>query len=336
MKRFCRRWCLKVALYICGGFFLFKHIIYRLSTCGRDPVATMDMNFTSNPVSYMATKQDVYVVNNIHICEGIKSLKTLVLVHSAVRHFDRRLSFRETWANYKLFSSNFMRVVFVLGTTEDREIQNRIMKESSENGDIVQGDFLDVYRNLSHKAITGLRWIHERCSQAQFIVKVDDDVFLNVFTLFNLLTKEFSGKDRHIWCHMLPGRNDAIPRKGTKWDVAPNEFQDFVCYPFAFCRGYIVIYTSDIVSGLFEKAKSTPLFHLDDVFVYGMLAAKTGDISHTFLENINANETESMDCFQQKRSKCSYFVSRVDDPRVMKQFWEIILRENNSYIAAHL
>lgn len=305
--------------------FLTLQLWYTYQPCIHDPVPHRFTNFTTNPVSPMATSYSPFKLNNKHIC-NVKPLKMLVLVHSATRHFDRRVSFRETWANTELFSGKDLRVVFVLGATADEMLQTQIEAEGSQYGDIVQGDFIDAYVNLTHKAITGLRWVADHCSQAQFIVKVDDDVFLNVFQLFQLITSDFQFKQRSIWCHMLPERTDVIPRSGTKWDVAKSEFQNYMCYPFAFCRGYAVIFTADLVTSLFEESKTTPFFHLDDVFVYGMLATRVGNVRHESLAHLSANETDSMQCFLHHET-CDNFVSRVDQPTVMNLFWNRIVSE---------
>lgn len=267
----------------------------------------------------MTTLQKPFAIENRNIC-NVNRLTCLIVVHSATYHFDRRKSFRKTWANYKQFPNHQMRVVFVLGTTFDARTQTLIEMENNEHGDIVQGNFVDSYQNLTHKAVTGLRWINENCPQAQFIVKVDDDVFLNVFHLFHLIENEFQNKRKHIWCHMLPERTDIIPRIDTKWDVPVNEFHNLKCYPFGFCRGYFVVYTNDLITSLFNQSKMTPFFHLDDVYLYGMLPARVGGVNHVYLDNLNSNESESLACFMQETT-CEYFVSRVDNQLVMEIFW---------------
>ena len=63
--------------------------------------------------------------------------------------------------------------------------------ESQEFGDLVQGNYLDTYRlvnslthclvfvlsyrNLTYKNVMGKMWIATFCSQAELVVKADDD-----------------------------------------------------------------------------------------------------------------------------------------------------------------
>ena len=71
--------------------------------------------------------------------------------------------------------------MFCTGSTFDENIQRSLEEESQEYGDLVQGDFLDNYYNLSYKGIMGNLWVAEFCSQAEFLVKTDDDMFVDMY-----------------------------------------------------------------------------------------------------------------------------------------------------------
>ena len=73
------------------------------------------------------------------------------------------------------------RLVFLLGATKDAALQRSLEMESRRHGDLVQGDFLDTYHNLSYKEIMGNLWISEFCEQAEFVVKTDDDQFIDLY-----------------------------------------------------------------------------------------------------------------------------------------------------------
>ena len=59
--------------------------------------------------------------------------------------------------------------------------------ESADHGDLVQGSFTDSYRNLTYKNVMGLLWVTQFCSHAQYIVKTDDDMFLDIFEIWFLI-----------------------------------------------------------------------------------------------------------------------------------------------------
>ena len=69
----------------------------------------------------------------------------------------------------------------IKGLTSDEKQQNLIMKENIQYADIVQGNFVDKYRNISYKATMGNLWVSEFCEQAEFVVKADDDTCVDIF-----------------------------------------------------------------------------------------------------------------------------------------------------------
>ena len=72
-------------------------------------------------------------------------------------------------------------------------VYKEIKEENYLHGDLVQGNFIDSYRNLTHKGVMGLRSVTENCEQAQFIVKIDDDMCVNTFLVIeNVLVKHLN------------------------------------------------------------------------------------------------------------------------------------------------
>ena len=82
--------------------------------------------------------------------------------------------------------------MFCTGSTLDENIQRSLEEESQEYGDLVQGDFLDNYYNLSYKAIMGNLWVAEFCSQAQFVVKTDDDMYVDLYEVHTLTRRHLT------------------------------------------------------------------------------------------------------------------------------------------------
>ena len=67
--------------------------------------------------------------------------------------------------------------------------------------DLVQGNFIDSYKNLTLKAVLGLRWLSQYCSDAPFAIKTDDDTFLNIFEMVRLM-EENVNKSRVFFLHV--------------------------------------------------------------------------------------------------------------------------------------
>lgn len=81
-----------------------------------------------------------------------------------------------------------LKVIFLLGQTPSNETQSQIIAESDQFGDIVQESFLDSYNNLTLKSVMLLKWVTNNClDRVRFIMKCDDDVFVNVPNLLHIL-----------------------------------------------------------------------------------------------------------------------------------------------------
>ena len=76
-------------------------------------------------------------------------------------------------------SSATLRLVFLLGATTDRQLQESIGRENDEHHDIVQGEFLDIYRNLSYKNIMGKLWVSEFRQQVCLMIEEDPEVLIS-------------------------------------------------------------------------------------------------------------------------------------------------------------
>jgi hypothetical protein len=63
-----------------------------------------------------------------------------------------------------------------------------VVAEGTIYRDLVVFDMIDTYRNLSLKSLLGLHWVNEFCAETRFVLKVDDDVYVNLRTIIiNLL-----------------------------------------------------------------------------------------------------------------------------------------------------
>ena len=65
-------------------------------------------------------------------------------------------------------------------------VQLQIEVESQTYGDLVQGGFMDSYHNLSYKNLFGKMWVSEFCEQAEFVVKTDDDMYVDLYAVYKI------------------------------------------------------------------------------------------------------------------------------------------------------
>lgn len=63
------------------------------------------------------------------------------------------------------------------------------MKESVQYKDVIIEDVLDNYNYLTIKSIYMLKWVKKNCMQARFLMKSDDDTYINLKSLSDFASK---------------------------------------------------------------------------------------------------------------------------------------------------
>lgn len=207
------------------------------------------------------------------LCNESNTPLVLAIVHSSPTHFSNRRAIRKTWGRE-------MHVVFLIGET-DNVTQQYLNDENSKHHDLIQGSFLDTYRNLTYKHVMGLKWLTYYCRTARYILKLDDDVFVNFRNLNDLLVRQLSslGARRLIMCKLLIS-GVAKRTYRSKWRVTPAEYPNRR-YP-NYCPGWAILYSPDVVFALYCEAQRTPYFWIDDVHITGTLALQA-NLTHTSL-----------------------------------------------------
>ncbi len=81
------------------------------------------------------------------------------------------------WANKNLAQG--LRVLFVVGKSSNETINKKLKEEYQIYGDIIQEDFADTYKNLTLKTIMSIKWASTYCSNAKYLLKIDDDMIVN-------------------------------------------------------------------------------------------------------------------------------------------------------------
>jgi hypothetical protein len=115
----------------------------------------------------------------------------LIVVHSAARNLQKRQVIRDTWANVTSYKGLSIRTVFVIGQTTDRN-ETRLDREQRKHGDILKGDFVDTYRNLTRKMVFWMQWVDSCCPDVEFIMKCDDDVVIVPETTIDFIHDQMS------------------------------------------------------------------------------------------------------------------------------------------------
>lgn len=208
-----------------------------------------------------------------------KDTYMIVLVHSLHSYRDRRDAIRSTWGGaaqngtWPLYGSLVgpmnVRVVFILGKHKDALLEASLEQESRTIGDIVQGDFIESYTNMTLKSLLGLKWVLEFCPSVRYLFKCDDDMFVNVAAILNLLRTS-----PMTWSIMGPlNRGSKVYRRG-KWGLSKKQYP-FYYYPqYESGSGYAI--SADLIRPLLETSDYVPWIFIDDVYITGILGKILG------------------------------------------------------------
>ncbi|KAI9562638.1 hypothetical protein GHT06_010092 [Daphnia sinensis] len=211
--------------------------------------------------------------------------RLFVAVISAANYFEKRHMIRQTWLRQLRAQSDSGSSVhlvgfgFVVGRTHDRDLQLKIESESSTYGDILQIDMVDVYNNLTLKVVGLLNFVSDHCSRIEFVLKVDDDVYVNARNLVSVV-KNLDPAESSVYGTATPTK---VPREGKfalSRDVWP-----WSHFPFYF-MGAAVLIPAHTIEPLLAASQTTPYFLFEDVYVIGLCTSKAGirvRVSESFL-----------------------------------------------------
>lgn len=258
----------------------------------------------------------------INKCENSKVM-LLVLVHSHAFNFDKRQAIRETWG----LNNKIVKTIFMIASIEYQIIQKRLNEENNTYGDLVQGSFVENYRNLTYKHLMVFKYAIYHCPQAKYILKTDDDVFVNMPLMVYFLQMDFFsyGGSKIFACSLM--KDSIAIRTQSKWKVTFEEYPDQL-YP-THCSGFAILYSSDVVFQLYKKAQHTKYFWIDDVHITGVVAQKL-NLTHLDIEQLVLNQKESSNPSQIKK----LFLFGGFNLNIVKiqQLWKYVLA-NDIYIS---
>lgn len=243
-----------------------------------------------------------------NICQLISDTKLslVIMIHSATDHFEHRRLIRQTWASVKMPDVQII-PVFILGQPLVSSVQSKIDSESSEYGDIVEGNFADTYHNLTTKHLLSLRWAVEFCPTANFLLKIDDDAFLDLYAVIQFLqdykwNAVVDSKRNFLACSLFP--KHTLPKRSGKWRLS------FESYPYqtfpSYCSGVGYFLTPDVAFDLFEAAHRVrmPIIPIDDVFVTGLLVSSLPGLRPTLLNSRFVYDSQLLRNWLQDSTTC--------------------------------
>ncbi|XP_066131039.1 beta-1,3-galactosyltransferase 4 isoform X1 [Saccopteryx bilineata] len=279
----------------------------------------------------------------------------LILVCTAPENRNQRNAIRASWGGQRQARGLRVQTLFLLGeprgwhpTQGSRD--DLLARESAAQGDILQAAFQDSYRNLTLKTLSGLNWADRHCPMARYILKTDDDVFVNVPELVSELVRR--GGRWEQWERAMEPRREVEagdedsergdPTLGVRpvpllylgrvhWRVHPSrtpggkhqvsEEQWLPSWgpfpPYASGTGYVL--SASAVQLILRVASRAPPLPLEDVFVG--VSARRGGLSPTHCIRLAGATHYPLD-------RCCYgkflLTSHRLDPWKMQEAWKLV------------
>lgn len=275
----------QVLMYFCGS----KNLILQQET-SQEKKSHVYLEQTTCPIPYVlkelyvlhqfnlichfqgVTTRNLYDsgfrVPNVDLCPDFgRRLKIVILITSAPSHGDARRAIRQTWGHFQMRSDVAM--AFILGRSPN---ETQIKEESALYEDIILANFVDSYNNLTLKTTSILEWVDNYCNQARFVLKTDDDMFINIPKLLDFVTKHWDLK-RRIY-GKLASKWKPIRNKASKYYVSREQYKQPV-FP-SFTTGPAYLMTSDVIHDLYTTALNMIYLKLEDVFTTGIVAQERG------------------------------------------------------------
>ncbi len=259
------------------------------------------------------------------LCKFNNNKFIFIYIFTSVKSFSKRQIIRNTYGNKKLNLFNF-ELVFIIGKTLNKTIETRLNKEQLKYNDLIQGNFIDSYRNLSYKSLTAWKWINLNCKNSNYVLKLDDDILLNTYKLKKMLidNNQFKSNSNSFICQVLSQSGPVFYDKTCKTYVTDAEYNSNLykninihgLYP-PYCKGIASLMTPDLISKLFEKALDLKLFWIDDAYV-GILG-----------KYINAQHENIPHLYSNNRSLANdiLFIDGADTIDDMSQIWNLITKK---------
>ena len=231
----------------------------------RESMSTYNCSRGGNP--FCQVEPIPAVIHPLGLCDKPSQVDFLITINSAVRNFTQRMRIRNSWLTLKRTHPYFIvKHMFVLALPVTPEVR----EEARRYNDILVGDFVDHYRNLTRKTVFGFRWSLGQCPDVRYFMKMDDDTYINLDGLINSFRHEAYNAPSMVG-RCYPEHFVERRPPDHKWYVSPDEYPDSIYPPYCCGNGYVL--SGFVARDVAIALKWLPLISLEDMLV-GLAVAR--------------------------------------------------------------
>ncbi|XP_045161091.2 beta-1,3-galactosyltransferase 1-like [Mercenaria mercenaria] len=256
-----------------------------------------------------------YLINNRNICKtsgSDQNIDLFMMIFTEHVNFEKRQAIRQTWLTIANGNTASVRYVFLLGKVNDDLLTKNVTEENMLYKDILKEDFIDTYKNQTLKTIMGFKWIANYCRTAKYVMKSDDDTFINVPNILNYIKN--SGKGLQTQLVGSCGNDGPIRELDSKWYASKQEYKES-SYPWH-CSGTGYFTSFKIVEKIYKVSPYVPFFWIEDIYV-SLCFRKIGGT----VKNVKGfyRSRQTLDPCLYKKDKL--FTSHKVTPEMFRQVW---------------
>ncbi|XP_027038244.1 beta-1,3-galactosyltransferase 1-like [Pocillopora damicornis] len=206
----------------------------------------------------------------------------LIQVHSSPANFKSRQGIRLTWGNMERFighdhqdiNRNYTlrswKTVFLIGQSSDPRLNDLVLQEANIYKDIMIGSFKDTYRNLNMKMIFSLKWPLEQKCRVSYILKTDEDCYVNIWNLLHWLRSyhEANGS-RPLYAGRVQTEMPVVRDTKSRYYVSEEDHPADIYKPYASGGGYVI--SASLLPALVNVSRTSPIFANEDALLGSLM-----------------------------------------------------------------
>ena len=162
------------------------------------------------------------------------------------------------------------------------------------------------------------------CNRTKYVLKTDDDMFVNMFTIVKHLTDLYgtgvvAHRRRLIICYvfwrMHVQRHDLWLKLGISVSALPD------VYP-PYCSGMGYILSVDVAVALYRVSANVPFFWVDDAYISGILPVALRDAGVRHVDMMRAySAAREIDVYTHETEWYKYAFTHLKNERVHREKW---------------
>lgn len=177
---------------------------------------------------YVKPEEDTAILVPRNISAFVERKFIACFVISSPKNAEARNAVRQTWGQ-------LIKPIFLVGRSDKKTLIS-VAHEARVFDDIIIEDFIDSYVNLTIKTAFAMKNFLNFFKDSTYFFKIDDDVFLNVKSLYEML----ENVPKNVLIGKVEYNSKAVRNKLNKWFIPKFLFKD-ECFPdYIHGPGYLI------------------------------------------------------------------------------------------------